>query len=161
MSFSLPSISPIPFLSSTFTLRIFRYRILTRRCESGTIISAIHLCALLIFGNSIDPTWDYVFVVIWTALELGVAMAAACLPALRTLLLRLRPSSFSISSLIQFYFSSPSLLPSRGWLGRSRGKWDESSDIWNGKQGFKQISEINLGMTNVTWNGAEMSYSRQ
>jgi hypothetical protein len=127
---------------------------LMRNCHRGTIISAIRLRALLIFGNSIDPSWDYVFVVIWTALELGVAMIASCLPALRSLFLRLIPSSFSFASFLSSdQFSN----------GRKRGKWN-SEDVggrWKRKKGFVEISEIDLGMTNVTWHGAEISYPRQ
>ncbi|PVH68951.1 hypothetical protein DL98DRAFT_396070, partial [Cadophora sp. DSE1049] len=55
----------------------------------GCIVSAIRLKVLLGFGNSIDPTWDYVFVVIWTAIELGVAIVLSCLPSVRLLVIRL------------------------------------------------------------------------
>jgi hypothetical protein len=116
------------------------------------------LHALLIFGNSIDPSWDYVFVVIWTALELGVAMIASCLPALRSLFLRLIPSSFSFSS----FLSSGQFTKSNG-RKRGKGRWsnEDEGGEWKGKRGFVEISEIDLGMTNVTWHGAEISYPKQ
>ena len=128
--------------------------------DRGTIISAIRLRALLIFGNSIDPSWDYVFVVIWTALELGVALIASCLPALRSLLLRLIPSSFSFSSFLSSGAFSKSSDKNNG---RRRGKWSSEhvEGGWKGERGFVEISEIDLGMTNVTWHGEEISYPRQ
>jgi hypothetical protein len=57
----------------------------------------IRLKALLSFGNSIDPTWDYVDAVTWTSLELAIAMICACLPAIRNLLIRLYPKTFLTS----------------------------------------------------------------
>jgi len=61
----------------------------------GCIVSMIRLKALLSFGNSIDPTWDYTLVVIWTTLELAAAMICACLPALRRLFSHLFPGAFN------------------------------------------------------------------
>ncbi|PVH70010.1 hypothetical protein DL98DRAFT_661375 [Cadophora sp. DSE1049] len=55
----------------------------------GCIISIIRLQSLLIFGTSIDPSWDYVPVTIWTVLELAVAIICSCLPALRTLIIHI------------------------------------------------------------------------
>ena len=116
--------------------------------DRGTIISAIRLRTLLIFGNSIDPSWDYVFVVIWTALELGVAMIASCLPALRTLFIRLYSSSLSFSVLSSFSTGS------RG------GK--ESERIWRrGSRKFVELKEIELDITNVTVNGEVWFYPRK
>ncbi|KAG4442030.1 hypothetical protein IFR05_002498 [Cadophora sp. M221] len=67
----------------------------------GCIISIVRLQSLLIFGTSIDPTWDYVAVTIWTVLELAVAIICSCLPALRTLIIHIYPklaSSFRSSN---------------------------------------------------------------
>ncbi|KAH7330522.1 hypothetical protein BKA65DRAFT_597565 [Rhexocercosporidium sp. MPI-PUGE-AT-0058] len=66
----------------------------------GCIISIVRLQSLLIFGTSIDPSWDYVAVTIWTVLELAVAIICSCLPALRTLIIHIYPklaSSFRFS----------------------------------------------------------------
>lgn len=60
-------------------------------CSSGCIISIIRLRSLLVFGTSIDPSWDYVPVVIWTVLELAAAIICSSLPALRTLVIHIYP----------------------------------------------------------------------
>ncbi|KAH9205839.1 hypothetical protein DL95DRAFT_235651, partial [Leptodontidium sp. 2 PMI_412] len=57
----------------------------------GCVVSMIRLKSLLSFGNSLDPSWDYVNVVIWTIVELAVAMVCSCFPALRSLLIRIYP----------------------------------------------------------------------
>ncbi|KAH6668361.1 hypothetical protein B0J14DRAFT_452413, partial [Halenospora varia] len=55
----------------------------------GCVVSMIRLKSLLSFGNSLDPSWDYVNVVIWTIVELAVAMVCSCFPAIRNLLIRI------------------------------------------------------------------------
>ncbi|TEA21956.1 Satratoxin biosynthesis SC1 cluster protein 4 [Colletotrichum sidae] len=51
----------------------------------GFISTTIRLQVLAVFGNSVDPTWDYVPVVWWTVVELGVVIVCACLPMIRNL----------------------------------------------------------------------------
>jgi hypothetical protein len=74
----------------------------------------IRLKSLLSFGNSIDPSCkssshkagsnshfflgDYTLVVIWTTIELAVAMICACFPSIRRLLVRLYPQAFESSA---------------------------------------------------------------
>lgn len=108
------------------------------------MISAIRLHALLIFGNSIDPSWDYVFVVIWTALELGVAIIAACLPALRSLCLSLLPDNFTFST-----FLASGAFPAQ--QGKRKG---DISAGWKGKGGFVEIED-------VTEVGSEQAWRRE
>ncbi|PVH86400.1 hypothetical protein DL98DRAFT_567785 [Cadophora sp. DSE1049] len=60
----------------------------------GCVVSMIRLKSLLSFGNSLDPSWDYVNVVIWTIVELAVAMVCSCFPAIRNLLIRIYPRAF-------------------------------------------------------------------
>ncbi|KAF6794929.1 integral membrane protein (CFEM domain-containing protein) [Colletotrichum sojae] len=57
----------------------------------GFISTIIRLQVLAVFGNSIDPTWDYAPVVWWTIIELGVVVVCACLPMIRNLGERLIP----------------------------------------------------------------------
>ncbi|TDZ68423.1 Satratoxin biosynthesis SC1 cluster protein 4 [Colletotrichum trifolii] len=63
----------------------------------GFISTIIRLQVLAVFGNSIDPTWDYAPVVWWTVVELGVVIVCACLPMIRNLVNKAFPdlSSFS------------------------------------------------------------------
>ncbi|KAK2010439.1 CFEM domain-containing protein [Colletotrichum eremochloae] len=57
----------------------------------GFISTIIRLQALAVFGNSIDPTWDYAPVVWWTTAELGVVIVCACAPMTRSLIEKLFP----------------------------------------------------------------------
>lgn len=124
----------------------------------GTIISAIRLRALLIFGNSIDPSWDYVLVTIWTAAELGVAMIAASLPALRSLFIKICPvslKSFNFSKLSKFSILPSFSFGSRETSGGSGRGWKR------GSRKFEQLEDIDFDMTKVTVNGEEWSYPRK
>ncbi|KAH7382013.1 hypothetical protein BKA64DRAFT_218410 [Cadophora sp. MPI-SDFR-AT-0126] len=60
----------------------------------GCVVSMIRLKSLLSFGTSLDPSWDYVDVTIWTIVELAVAMVCSCFPAIRNLLIRIYPRAF-------------------------------------------------------------------
>lgn len=58
----------------------------------GCIATIIRLQTLLAFKISIDPTWDYVPVTIWTELELAAGFACVSLPSIRILVVRLLPT---------------------------------------------------------------------
>ncbi|OAL47711.1 hypothetical protein IQ07DRAFT_682501 [Pyrenochaeta sp. DS3sAY3a] len=58
----------------------------------GCIATIIRLQTLLAFKISIDPTWDYVPVTIWTELELAAGFACVSLPSIRILFVRLLPT---------------------------------------------------------------------
>ncbi|KAJ4987678.1 integral membrane protein (CFEM domain-containing protein) [Stagonosporopsis vannaccii] len=58
----------------------------------GCITTIVRLRSLLTFKLSVDPTWDYVPVVIWTELEITAAFACVSLPAIRVLLVKLVPT---------------------------------------------------------------------
>jgi hypothetical protein len=102
----------------------------------------------LVFGNSIDPSWDYVFVVIWTGLELAVAMIASCLPALRNLFIRLQPR-----------WTSAFLFGKFNESGSSKSKDKTGFSQMDDKKPWVQLKE--LDMTTVTINGEEMHYPRK
>ncbi|CZR68219.1 uncharacterized protein PAC_18118 [Phialocephala subalpina] len=81
----------------------------------GCIVSIVRLQSLLVFGNSIDPTWDYVSVTIWTALELSAAMICSSMPALRSLMHQMVPKfKFSLLS-SRSSASDPSWRTARVW----------------------------------------------
>lgn len=76
-----------------------------------TIISILRLKSLVALANTQNPTWDYVWIAFWTCLEIEVGIICACLPAIRSLLIRMMPdlfrSSLSGSSKTpQIYYSS-------------------------------------------------------
>ncbi|KZL82968.1 cfem domain-containing protein [Colletotrichum incanum] len=57
----------------------------------GFISTIIRLQVLAVFGNSIDPTWDYAPVVWWTTVELGVVIVCSCAPMIRNLVDKVFP----------------------------------------------------------------------
>lgn len=57
----------------------------------GCIATIIRLQILVQFKISIDPTWDYVSVTIWTELELAAVFLCVSLPSIRILLVRMLP----------------------------------------------------------------------
>lgn len=58
----------------------------------GCIATIIRLRTLLSFGFSLDPTWDYVPVTIWTELELAAGFVCVSLPSIRILVVRCLPA---------------------------------------------------------------------
>ena len=57
----------------------------------GCIATIIRLHALLNFKVTLDPTWDYVIVTIWTELELAATAVCISLPSIRVLLVKILP----------------------------------------------------------------------
>jgi len=132
---------------------IFFYLFSTRadREGSGCIISIIRLQSLLIFGTSIDPSWDYVPVTIWTVVELAVAIICSCLPALRTLIIHIYPrfaSSFA---------RSPGNSESTGNSSvnsrtRLRGRRDSTASVGMGAYLMGDV-HIECGRLDIKWEG--------
>jgi hypothetical protein len=59
----------------------------------GCIATIIRLSVLLTFKISVDPTWDYVHVTIWTEVELASGFICVSLPSIRILVANLLPGS--------------------------------------------------------------------
>ncbi|KAF3001846.1 hypothetical protein E8E13_004281 [Curvularia kusanoi] len=57
-----------------------------------TVVSCLRLQSLVNFASSINPTWDQVDVVTWSAIEVNVGIICACLPTIRVMLVRFFPS---------------------------------------------------------------------
>ncbi|KAG9203648.1 hypothetical protein G6514_002666 [Epicoccum nigrum] len=57
-----------------------------------TVVSCLRLQSLVSFASSINPTWDQVDVVTWSAIEVNVGIICACLPTIRVILVRFFPS---------------------------------------------------------------------
>ncbi|CAI6342044.1 unnamed protein product [Periconia digitata] len=60
----------------------------------GFIATIVRLKFLLDFKISIDPTWDYVEVTIWTTIELASGFASVCLPSIRQLVVMFLPEDW-------------------------------------------------------------------
>ncbi|RFU32958.1 hypothetical protein B7463_g3387, partial [Scytalidium lignicola] len=58
------------------------------------VTSMVRLKYLTQFGRSYDLTWDNVDVLIWSSIELHTALICACLPSLRSLLVKVFPVVF-------------------------------------------------------------------
>ncbi|KAK7185671.1 hypothetical protein DPSP01_007456 [Paraphaeosphaeria sporulosa] len=58
-----------------------------------TIVSMLRLKYMIQFANSHNVTWDYTPIGYWSTLEVHVGIIIACLPAVRSLQLRIFPSS--------------------------------------------------------------------
>lgn len=52
------------------------------------IMSCIRLGSMIYFARSLNPTWDYTDVLIWTGLEAAVSIIVVSLPAIRVLVTR-------------------------------------------------------------------------
>ncbi|KAI5460670.1 hypothetical protein BGZ63DRAFT_425160 [Mariannaea sp. PMI_226] len=61
------------------------------------IISIIRLRTLKIAASTDDPNWDNVDAMVWSFVEVAIAIIAACLPTLRPLLAKLAPRVFGTS----------------------------------------------------------------
>ncbi|KAF2763498.1 hypothetical protein EJ05DRAFT_496317 [Pseudovirgaria hyperparasitica] len=61
----------------------------------GCVTSILRLQTIVVLGVSLDPTWEYIPIINWTAAELGVCFICACLPAVRILCQNLFPNLFS------------------------------------------------------------------
>lgn len=82
--------------------------------HSGCITTIIRLRSLAGFKISLDPTWDYTDVVIWTAAELGAGIVCASLPSVRQFLMMVLPNLFHT------FFTNRARSPSM--LGPHRGR---------------------------------------
>ncbi|KAK1995101.1 hypothetical protein LX36DRAFT_692797 [Colletotrichum falcatum] len=83
----------------------------------GFVSTIVRLQVLAVFGNSIDPTWDYAPVVWWTTAELGVVIVCACAPMIRGLVEKLFPGF----SLFGGWASSPPKPSTKGSSPSSAG----------------------------------------
>ena len=57
---------------------------------SVTVVSILRLKSLIAFGaESLNPTWDFFELALWSNVEVNVGIVCACLPNIRLLLLKL------------------------------------------------------------------------
>ncbi|KAF2127520.1 hypothetical protein P153DRAFT_377123 [Dothidotthia symphoricarpi CBS 119687] len=87
---------PIPFISTLQmkTSRKISVILVFAIGSLGCITTILRLRSLRSFKVSIDPSWDYVTVTIWTELELLAAITCVSLPPIRLLLVRILPTRF-------------------------------------------------------------------
>jgi hypothetical protein len=104
-------------------LHTFAYAVLT--LNSGCITTILRLHSLFDFKISIDPTWDYVSVTIWTELELASGFVCVSLPAIRILITMIFPGNL-LSSITSRKSKSGSITRNNPTPDRER----------SGKKGF-------------------------
>ncbi|UNI23777.1 hypothetical protein JDV02_009577 [Purpureocillium takamizusanense] len=64
-----------------------------------TIVSILRLRSLLAFrSDSMNPTWEFFEVGLWSAVEICIGIVCACLPSLRLLLVHAFPKQFGTSA---------------------------------------------------------------
>ncbi|KAL7945045.1 GPCR, PTH11-type [Trichoderma barbatum] len=57
-----------------------------------TVVSILRLKSLIQFGSdSLNPTWDFYEVSVWSVVEINVGLICICLPSLRLMLVRIFP----------------------------------------------------------------------
>lgn len=88
-------ILPLVFIRN---LQMRRYRKVAVGCmfvvgTFGCVATLMRLPSLSTFTVSIDPSWDYVAVTIWTELELAAGFVCVSLPPIRIVFVKLLPKS--------------------------------------------------------------------
>lgn len=74
-----------------FTLIGFNFLLLTCDC-SVTVVSILRLKSLVNFGvETLNPTWEFFDVGIWSTVEINVGIICVCLPTFRLMLVRFFP----------------------------------------------------------------------
>ncbi|ROT43748.1 CFEM domain-containing protein [Sodiomyces alkalinus F11] len=70
-----------------------------------TVVSALRLQSLVIFGASSNATWEFYSVSVWSTIEITVGIMCACLPSIRLVLVRLFPAlrGTTMRSMGQYY----------------------------------------------------------
>ncbi|KAF9877557.1 CFEM domain-containing protein [Colletotrichum karsti] len=82
---------------------------MTRRKKAGIFVmfslgvfilitSCVRLQYIVLFTRSLNPTWDFTDALVWSGVEVSVSMVVVCLPAVRTLMLRVLPNLFGSKS---------------------------------------------------------------
>lgn len=107
-----------------------------------TVTSGLRLKYIMQFGHSVNPTWDYGNVIIWTGLEVAVAIIVACLPSIGVLLKHWMP--WMRSSVGSSYTKDAS--GSEMWRGRSsRNLSDRHQRAFRPENHDDGDSQIELG----------------
>lgn len=66
---------------------------------SVTVVSILRLQSLVEFrADTLNPTWDFFSVALWSDIEINVGIMCICMPSLRVLLTRLWPKVFGGST---------------------------------------------------------------
>ncbi|KAJ4410796.1 hypothetical protein N0V91_001724 [Didymella pomorum] len=120
----------------------------------GCITTIIRLRSLAGFKISLDPTWDYTNVVIWTGAELAAGIVCASLPAVRQLLVMVLPSRF------QTFLTNRSR--SRSIPGPDRGRTPTSQRHRKGRSLFPipSVSEPGKSTFGVTTDISTSSWAK-
>ncbi|KAH9219605.1 hypothetical protein DL95DRAFT_457276 [Leptodontidium sp. 2 PMI_412] len=65
--------------------------------SSSVVISILRVQSIVGFGNSLDPSWDYIIITTWSIFEVYTAIITASLPTIRHLLVYLFPRSCAMA----------------------------------------------------------------
>ncbi|KAH8882088.1 putative PTH11-type G-protein coupled receptor protein [Thozetella sp. PMI_491] len=56
-----------------------------------TVVSIVRLRTLVIFSNSLNPTWDNLATALWSSIEIATGVICTCMPSLRLILVKVFP----------------------------------------------------------------------
>lgn len=87
-------ILPLVFIRNLRVKRFRKIGVAVMFCFGtfGCIATIVRLQSLLTFKISLDPSWDYVPITIWTELELVACFVCVSLPSIRVLVVRILPT---------------------------------------------------------------------
>ncbi|KAH6645895.1 hypothetical protein BKA67DRAFT_582660 [Truncatella angustata] len=108
------------------------------------LTSSIRLRYIVQFARTLNPTWDYVDVLIWTALEVNISIIVICLPAIRAFLSQSVPKIFGTT--VRSASASQPISGTRGTKLTSRQKGSKFSSIFSTRGGDDDAdSQLELG----------------
>lgn len=131
--------------------------------RSGCIATILRLQSLMAFRITIDPTWDYVRVTIWTEIEIACGYICVSLPAIRVLLNKVFPKTIfttidrsrntNNASTAKNGSTNPGL--SAGGIKKRHSIWFRFSDATS-----RRNSLWPAGWNSRPWSGASPSATR-
>ncbi|KAH8201802.1 hypothetical protein TruAng_004066 [Truncatella angustata] len=120
-------ILPLPIIAQLNMPR--RKRLLTLFMFSVGIFVVLASCFrlhyLTQFAKSLNPTWDYINLVIWTSLQVKVTVVVLCLPTVKMIFAKLIPSVFGTN---QKSTTTNTFTPHSGSRSARRNKYEDLSD---------------------------------
>jgi hypothetical protein len=111
----------------------------------ATITSIIRLKFIAGIDHSLDPTWDNVEPIIWSMVEIHVAIICACMPALRALFSRWFPNLFDITHRSQRSGSAFSLDKMNTKSAAAINEWNRNRARMNSGQSCGEVSSNSHG----------------
>lgn len=125
-----------------------------------TVVSILRLQSLVQFrSDTINPTWDYVNVAIWSDVEVNVGIICVCMPSLRLLLTRLFPKVFGGSSNASYVNYSHNSRSRTGGGSRKHAPVTPNSASYNSRNSHHRNYSTPIQMKTFIYENAEAGLS--